>query len=95
MSSDTIRETLLDLFWQSLAGGAYDLVELKARFRADSTFQDFMIDSLDLTDFLLRVKDQFQVQVPLENLPNLTSIEAIERYVREYQRAQPAVAGLV
>jgi acyl carrier protein len=91
--AESITETLFDLFWQSLAGGGYDLVELKDRFRVDSTFQEFLIDSLDLTDFMLRVKDRFQVQVPLENLPNLSSLKSLEAYIVEYQRAQPATAA--
>jgi acyl carrier protein len=88
-----LTETLFELFWQSLAGGSYDLDDLKRRFRVDSTFQEFLIDSLDLTDFLLRVKDQFQVQVPLENLPNITSLQTLERYIRAYQHGEPATIG--
>jgi acyl carrier protein len=77
-----ITRALFDLFWQALAGGHYDVTDLKAHFDADSTFQEFLIDSLDLTDFLLRVKDHFEVQVPLERLPNLGSMRALERYIR-------------
>lgn len=77
-----ITRALFDLFWQALAGGRYDVANLKAQFDADSTFQEYLIDSLDLTDFLLRVKDRFDVQVPLERLPNLGSMRALERYIR-------------
>ena len=77
-----ITRTLFELFWQALAGGTYDIAGLRARFDADSTFQEFLIDSLDLTDFLLRVKDRFNVQVPLERLPNLGSMRALDTYIR-------------
>ena len=77
-----ITDTLFDLFWQALAGGSYDLTDLEQRFDANSTFQEFLIDSLDLTDFLLRVKDHFDVRVPLEQLPHLGSLRAIEAYIR-------------
>ena len=77
-----ITRTLFDLFWQALAGGHYDVADLEARFDVDSTFQEFLIDSLDLTDFLLRVRDRFDVQVPLDRLPNLGSMRALEAYIR-------------
>ncbi len=80
-----ITRTLFDLFWQALAGGSYDVADLKERFDADTTFQEFLIDSLDLTDFLLRVRDHFEVQVPLDRLPNLGSIHALEAYIRTQQ----------
>src|SRR5437762_14276336 len=93
-ASDTsnMTATLLDLFWQALAGSDYDLDRLKREFRADSKFQHFLIDSLDMTDFLLRVKDQYNIQVPFENVPSLESIQALEEYIREYLRARAEVA---
>jgi len=87
LESASITEALFELFWQSLEGGDYDIDELRSRFLDTSTFQEFLIDSLDLTDFLLRVKDHFQVQVPLENLPSLDSLKAVAAYIREYQAA--------
>src|SRR5260221_9109599 len=88
--TSNITETLFDLFWQALAGGDYDLDLLKRELRADSKFQQFLIDSLDLTDFLLRVKDQYDIQVPFENVPHLDSLEALEGYIRHHQRTQAA-----
>ncbi len=90
--TSNITETLFDLFWQALAGGDYDLDLLKRELRADSKFQQFLIDSLDLTDFLLRVKDQYDIQVPFENVPHLDSLEALEGYIRHHQRTQAAAA---
>jgi acyl carrier protein len=90
--TSNITKTLFDLFWQALAGGDYDLDLLKRELRADSKFQQFLIDSLDLTDFLLRVKDQYNIQVPFENVPRLDSLEAIEGYIHQYQRTQAATA---
>jgi acyl carrier protein len=86
-SADTahVTDTLFALFWQALAGGSYDLTDLEQRFDADSTFQEFLIDSLDLTDFLLRVSDHFGVRVPLEQLPHLGSLKALEAYIRVHR----------
>lgn len=93
-ASDTsnMTATLLDLFWQALAGSDYDLDRLKREFLADSKFQHFLIDSLDMTDFLLRVKDQYNIQVAFENVLSLDSIQALEQYIRQYQRTQVEVA---
>src|SRR5437016_2893360 len=58
MAQRTSSETeILDVLWQSLKGGNYDLEAMKAKVHPDSRFDELGIDSLDMTDFFIRIED--------------------------------------
>jgi acyl carrier protein len=83
MIHDEPMETeLLDILWQSLRGGDYDLDVMKRNIRSDSSFEDLGIDSLDLTDFFLRIEAQYQVKILQEEYPRLDSIGRLRDFLK-------------
>jgi acyl carrier protein len=80
-------DTVFNLLWQSLEGGSYDLPRLKQEIRADSPFEEFGFDSLDMVDFTLRVQEHFRIPIRQDDIPTLVSIEAVEAYIRTHEAA--------
>jgi acyl carrier protein len=80
-------DTIFNLLWQSLEGGTYNIPQLKQDLQADSLFEDFGFDSLDLVDFTLRVQERFRISLRQEDLPTLVSVEAVEAYIRAHEHA--------
>ena len=78
--------TIIEILWQSLEGGDYDLEELKQKLEIDSQFEDLGFDSLDMVDFLLRLEDHFKIAIPQEDYPNMVSISAVQTYIRDHQK---------
>jgi len=76
-------KNVMDILWESLEGGEYDLAALKRKVDADTNLQDFL-DSLDLTDFVLRLEHYFQINIAQEDYPRLASLSAVEAYIREH-----------
>jgi acyl carrier protein len=88
--SHTISENkVFQILWQSVEGGQYDLDDLKRSVGVDTNIAAFL-DSLDMADFLLRLEHHYKIGIPQEEYPRLSSIAAIEAYIRD--RA-PAMAG--
>lgn len=82
MSDDEVTETqILDILWQSLKGGDYDLDDMKAKVRSDSRFEDLGIDSLDMTDFFIRIEDRYQVKIRQEEYPGLASVGLLREFL--------------
>jgi acyl carrier protein len=79
---------VLQILWQSIEGGSYDLDELKRKVNSETKLTD-ILDSLDIADFLLRLEHQYKISVPHEEYSNLNSIGAIEAYMRD---RSPALA---
>lgn len=91
MTGKTIDETeVRDVLWQSLRGGSYDLAELERRLGPDSRFDEAGIDSLDMTDFFLRIEDRFKVKIRQEDYPNLASLRTVQEFL---QAPRAAAAG--
>ena len=50
---------------------------------AESYFKsDWQLDSLDLVEFVARIEQKFKIMIPDEDLPQLVSLAATERYIR-------------
>jgi acyl carrier protein len=81
-------QTVMDILWQSLAGGRYNVEELKGRVRPDSRFDELGIDSLDMVDFFLRLQDSFNVRMREQDYTDLVSIGAVQTYINEKRDLQ-------
>ncbi len=82
MSQHDVREAeILDILWQSLRGGDYDLEKMRTEMGPDSSFEDAGIDSLDMTDFFIRIEERYQVKILQEDYPNLDSVHRLHVYL--------------
>ena len=84
---ETARDTekiVWDLLWQALDGGDHDLEALKRKMTANDSFKDMGLDSLDVTDFYLRLQDHFKITLRREDYPNLSSVGGVQSYLRTH-----------
>lgn len=72
---------VLDVLWQSLKGGNYDLEALKPNLQPDARFEDLGIDSLDMTDFFIRIEERYKVKIKQEDYAHLQTVRALTQYV--------------
>ncbi len=49
----------------------------------DSDFSENGVDSLDMANILLAIEEKFKVKIPDEDIPRLTSVNAIADYLTE------------
>lgn len=73
---------VFDILWSSLEGGSYDLVKLRKTVNRDTDLGS-ILDSLDRTDFVLRLEHYYKVNIAQADFPRLNTIAAIETYVRD------------
>jgi acyl carrier protein len=85
---DGLRTEILQLLVQALAGGDYDLDAVRRRVLSGDRFDQIGIDSLDLTAFVLHLQDYFKIQVRLEDYATMSTLEAVESYVRNNTSAR-------
>lgn len=55
-----------------------DKVTPEARFK-----EDLDADSLDLFDLVMQLEDEYEIEIPSEELENLTTVGAIVDYLKE------------
>lgn len=82
MSEAQNDNKVFDILWTSLEGGSYDLVKLKKSVTRETDLGD-ILDSLDRTDFVLRLEHHYKVRIAQADFPRLNSVAAIEAYVRD------------
>ena len=81
--SNSEREIVWEMLWETLDGGNYDLDSLKENMRDDSHFtKEIGIDSLDLTEFFLRLEDRFKILLYDEDYESLTSVQAVAEFLK-------------
>lgn len=80
-AENATERTVWDIFWKSLDGGEHDLDALKERMKAEDAFDDVGLDSLDVTDFFLRLQDHFKITIPSDDYAGLGSIDNVRQYV--------------
>jgi len=80
---ETESSPIAEILWESLKGGDYDIPTLKQTVRDDSRLEDIGLDSLDITDFFIRVEDQYNISIQREDYPQLATLRAIELYVKD------------
>jgi acyl carrier protein len=78
----TSSSKVFQILWQALDGGEYDLEKLQKTVDR-TTDLGKVLDSLDMTDFVLRLENHYKISVAQEDYPRLTSIAAIEAYVQD------------
>jgi acyl carrier protein len=89
MSNPVSDSKVFQILWQSVEGGQYDLDHLKQSVDSDTNLAG-VLDSLDMADFLLRLEHHYKVSIPQEEYLSLSSITAIEAYMRD---RSPAAVG--
>ncbi len=47
----------------------------------DSDFSENGVDSLDMSNILLMIEEKFKVKIPDDDIPQLTSVNAIAKYL--------------
>ena len=78
MTNHDDTQAVWDVLWSALEGGNYDLAALRASTREDADFVAEMgIDSLDLVEFYLRLRERFNVDLNEYDYPKLTSVRAV------------------
>jgi acyl carrier protein len=82
-TEQTTEQTVTEILWQSLAGGRYDIEELKDKVRPDSRFDELGLDSLDVVDFFLRLQDHYHVRMREQDYTDLVSLDAVQKYINE------------
>jgi acyl carrier protein len=82
--SDHATKAVWETLWQSLDGARYDIDSLRAKARDDShLIEEVGMDSLDLLEFYLRLGEKFNVDVTEEDYPQLVSVSAVARYLKD------------
>ena len=81
-NAENLRAEILKLLVQALEGGDYDIEDVKRQVLSGDLFDEVGIDSLDLTAFVLHLQDFFKIPVRQEDYPTLSTLEAVEAYVR-------------
>ena len=51
-----------------------------------TTFQDLGIDSLEVFEVVMALEDEFQLEIPNEDIEDITSIAEITKYVQSKLR---------
>jgi acyl carrier protein len=88
LTEQTTDHAVKEILWQSLAGGRYNVEEMKGKVRLDSRFDELGLDSLDVVDFFLRLQDHFKVRMREQDYTDLVSIEAVQTYINEKRALQ-------
>jgi acyl carrier protein len=86
---ERMENELLDILWQSLRGGDYDLEEMQRVIRSDSRLEDLGVDSLDMTDFFLRIEERYRVKILQEEYPSLNSIARVRVFLEARRQREP------
>jgi len=79
---ENLPEKLRELLKTSLQGGNYDPESLD-HLQPDALLEDLGIDSLDMTDFFLRVQDACNCRIKREDFSRLISLSAIQAYLEQ------------
>ena len=91
MSHNEATETeILDILWQSLRGGDYDLEDMKRKVRSETHFENLGIDSLDMTDFFIRIEDRYQVKILQKDYSSLASVGSLRDFLTARVSSEPA-----
>jgi acyl carrier protein len=83
MSETLPGNAITEILWESLKGGNYDLPTLKRTLREDSNLEALGLDSLDITEFFIRIEDHYGIAIAREDYPRLSTLGAIQGYVKE------------
>lgn len=74
-------DKVFQILWQTLDGGHYNIDDLKKTMNGDTPLVE-VLDSLDMTDFVLRLEHHYKIAIPQSDFPTLGTVAAIDSYVR-------------
>lgn len=78
-----IESTIRRLLLEALEGTTYNLENLRT-MSTNTPFSQAGIDSLDLTDFMLRVQDRYSLSIPQEEVAHLKDLDTVARYIASH-----------
>ena len=58
----------------------------EAEIKETTTFQDLGIDSLEVFEVVMALEDEFHLEIPNEDIEDITSIAEITKYVQSKLR---------
>jgi len=89
----SIQQQLMELFWEVLEGCDYDVDTIKSELQVDDDpTKKYMIDSLDMVEYYIRIEEHFGIAIPQDDYTKLDTIGHIEDYMSE-KLAPPATAA--
>ena len=78
-------EKIKELIVESL-GIEEDQVTMEASFKEDSSFkEDLGADSLDLFEMVMSLEDEFDVEIPTEELEKMETVGDVVEYIKEHK----------
>ncbi len=48
-------------------------------------YKDLGVDSLDAVELIMAIEEEFEIEIPDEELPNLNQVGAIVKYVEDHK----------
>jgi len=88
-----VQQQLLELFWEVLEGCDYDVEAIKGELQVDDDpTQKYMIDSLDMVEYYVRIQEHFSIVIAQDDYMKLDTIAHIEDYLSDKLGQQTATA---
>ena len=79
MSSEEILEKVKGIIVEQL-GVADTAVTMEASFK-----EDLKVDSLDLFEMVMSLEDEFDVEIPTEELEKMETVGDVVEYIKEHK----------
>jgi acyl carrier protein len=74
----------MELLWEVLEGCDYDVEAIKSELKADDDpTKKYMIDSLDMVEYYVRVQEHFGIEIAQDDYMRLDTMANIEGYLLE------------
>ena len=94
MTDDSTREQVLTALWECLEGGSYDATTIRASLSDESRLvADIGLDSLDLSEFYMRIEELFEIEIAEADYVKLTSIGEIISFLDKRSAETATVTG--
>ena len=77
MAEEIDKKRILDILLDTVVFNDTSAVQY------DSDFNENGVDSLDMANILLVIEEKFKTKIPDEDIPRLTSVNAIADYLTE------------
>jgi len=76
LTRDIIKERILEIF------ESFDKVKSNVEIKEDSNLQkDLGLDSLDLVDIIMAIEEEFSIEIPEQDAPNLKTVGDTIKYI--------------
>jgi acyl carrier protein len=88
MDSLCNKDDVMDVLWDSLAGGTADLIELKQKVNNGVALNELGLDSLDMVDYYLRLQDKFDIDISSDDFAQLNSFSEIAAFINSRKQRE-------